>query len=268
MKNINIKRYKTWIIIFGLFNAVLLLWSAEVFPILKNPDDIKKEVIIISPEYKFIKITPPKDKQFPNDKSDIWDAYNDDNKKSKINIKESKENKTVVGNGNNSKNKLKLSENNFNEIQESKAIKGKENKEDKLIASKKDINNELKKTETKLSKKKDRDKIVVKEKTIVLDDKDIINKKTHIKSKTKTNSFYVQTASLSKKELVAKEWDRIQKKYKLDAKNLIFITEKTKLQNNQVFYRLLVGKFKSNDEAKIFCKKIKFKNSCIIKIIE
>ncbi|MDA9558920.1 SPOR domain-containing protein, partial [Alphaproteobacteria bacterium] len=62
--------------------------------------------------------------------------------------------------------------------------------------------------------------------------------------------------------------DRIQKKYKLDVENLIFITEKAKLKNNQIFYRLLVGRFKSNDDAKSFCKKLNFNKSCIIKIIE
>ena len=115
--------------------------------------------------------------------------------------------------------------------------------------SKSTINNKLEKNETKLNKKKDK-------------------VKNSINNKVKTESFYVQTASLSKKDLVAIEWNRIQKKYNLDEKNLIFITQKAKLKNNKIFYRLLVGKFKSNDDAKSFCKKIKFNKSCIIKIIE
>ena len=262
MKSINIKRYKTWIIIFGMCNTILLLWSTGFLPVFKKSDDIEDEVITISPEHKFIKIVPPKDKQFPNDKSDIWDVYNDNNKKSKKNIEENKEDKTIAELKNKSKNKLKLSENNIKETQESKIIKGKENKNNDLITSNKNIKNKLEKIEPKLSKKINRDKFVG------LDEKNIINNKTDIKNKTNTKSFYVQTASLSKKELVAKEWKRIQKKYKLDAKNLIFITEKTKLKNNEIFFRLLVGRFKSNDEAKTFCEKIKFNKSCIIKIIE
>ena len=90
----------------------------------------------------------------------------------------------------------------------------------------------------------------------------------NIKNKVKIKSFYVQTASLAKKELVATEWSRIQKKYNLNVKNLIFITEKTKLKNNQIFYRLSVGKFESNADAKSFCKKLNFNKSCIIKIIK
>jgi len=243
----NIKYYKIWIIIFGLFNIVLLLWAIELLPIIKQFESKESKIITITPDHKFIKIAPPKDKQFPNAKSDIWEVYNIDNKKLKNNTeKDDKKNITLE---NDSVSKLKANENNFNELKESPTNKGKNSKNDNLPYSKNTINNKLKKNETKLNKKKDK-------------------VKNSVNNKVKTESFYVQTASLSKKDLVAIEWNRIQKKYNLDERNLIFITQKAKLKNNKIFYRLLVGKFKSNDDAKSFCKKIKFNKSCIIKIIE
>jgi hypothetical protein len=242
VKNINIRNYKTWIIIFGFSNILLLLWSIELLPITKKFIYKENEIITITPKYKFIKIAPPKDKQFPNDKSDIWDVYNEDDKKLKNNTeKVDKVNKVLE---NNNVNKLKSSDTTFKGSQEFKTNKGKNSKNDNLSYSNKITKNKLEKIEDKS------------------------NNKANIKKIVKTKSFYVQTASLSKKEQVAIEWDRIQKKYKLDVENLIFITEKTKLKNNQIFYRLLVGRFKSNDDAKSFCKKLNFNKSCIIKIIE
>lgn len=266
MKNINIKHYKIWIIVFGLFNIVLLLWSIELLPFIKKFESKENEIITIAPDHKFIKIAPPKDKQFPNDKSDIWDAYNEDNKKLKKNIE--KDDRTNKALENNSINKLKSSKNNFKELKEPEINIAKNSKGDNLSNSKNTINNKLKKIEDKLNKKKDKAKDDVNNKSVGLEKTHKSNNKADIKNKANTQVFYVQTASLSKKELVATEWSRIQKKYNLNVKNLIFITEKTKLKNNKIFYRLLVGKFKSNDDAKVFCKKINFDKSCIIKIIE
>ena len=241
MKNINIKQYRIWILIFGLFNIVLFLWSIGLFPIIKKFDSKENEIITITPEHKFTKIPPPKDKQFPNDKSDIWDVYNEDNKELKRNAEKDDKVKTELENS--SINKLKSNKNNFNELQESEINIAKNDKNDN---EKNSANN---KSATLEKVKKSNDKV-------------------DFKNKVKTKIFYVQTASLSKKDLVATEWSRIQKKYNLNVKNLIFITEKTKLKNNQIFYRLLVGKFKSNADAKSFCKKLNFNKSCIIKIIE
>ena len=266
MKNINIKHYKISIIIFGLFNIVLFLWSIDLLPIIEKFASKENEIIIITPEHKFIKIAPPKDKQFPNDKSDIWEVYNKDNNKLKKNTK--KDDKINTALENNSINKLKSNKNNLKELQEPEINTAKNSKNNNLPYSKKTINNKLEKIEDKLNKKDDKAKNDVNNKSIVLKKVNKSNNKVDRKNKVETKSFYVQTASLSKKDLVATEWSRIQKKYNLNVKNLIFITEKTKLKNNQTFYRLLVGKFKSNDDAKSFCKKLNFNKSCIIKIIE
>ncbi|MDA9559124.1 hypothetical protein N9R86_04035, partial [Alphaproteobacteria bacterium] len=118
MKNINIRNYKIWIIIFGFSNIFLFLWSIELLPITKKFISKENEIITITPKHKFIKIAPPKDKQFPNDKSDIWDVYNEDNKKLKKNTeKVDKVNKVLE---NNNANKLKSSDTTFKESQESK----------------------------------------------------------------------------------------------------------------------------------------------------
>ena len=265
MKNINIKHYKIWIITFGLFNIVLFLWAIDFLPIIEKFESKENEIITITPEHKFIKIAPPKDKQFPNDKSDIWDVYNEDNNKLKKNKEDDDKVNTALEN--NSINNLKPKKNNSKELEKSKINTDKKIKNDNLPYPKKIINNKLEKIEDKLNKK-NKAKNGSNKKSILLEKVNKGNNKVDIKNKVKIKSFYVQTASLSKKDLVATEWSRIQKKYNLNVKNLIFITEKTKLKNNQIFYRLLVGKFKSNADAKSFCKKLNFNKSCIIKIIE
>ena len=76
--------------------------------------------------------------------------------------------------------------------------------------------------------------------------------------------FYVQVASLSKKDLVEKEWNRFKKKHFKYITDLIYISQKAELKDNRVFFRLLVGKFKSKKEANIFCDKLSI-SKCIIK---
>ena len=76
--------------------------------------------------------------------------------------------------------------------------------------------------------------------------------------------FYVQVASLSKKSLVEKEWNRFKKKNFKYMANLTYISQKAELKDNRVFFRLLVGKFKSKKEANIFCENLSI-SKCIIK---
>ena len=76
--------------------------------------------------------------------------------------------------------------------------------------------------------------------------------------------FYVQVASLSKEYLVEKEWNRFKKNYSKYMTNLIYISQKAELKDNRVFYRLLVGKFKSKKEANNFCDQLSI-SKCIIK---
>ena len=46
--------------------------------------------------------------------------------------------------------------------------------------------------------------------------------------------------------------------------NLIYISQKAELKDNRVFFRLLVGKFKSKKEANNFCDKLSI-SKCIVK---
>ena len=72
-------------------------------------------------------------------------------------------------------------------------------------------------------------------------------------------------ASLSKKELVDKEWERLKRKYSENLINLNYIVEKIKLQNNKTFFRLLVGEFNDKSFAEKFCLNLNLKTNCIIK---
>ena len=71
-------------------------------------------------------------------------------------------------------------------------------------------------------------------------------------------------ASLSKKDLVEKEWNRFKNKHSKYMTDLIYISQKAKLKDNRVFFRLLVGKFISKKEANSFCNKLNI-NKCILK---
>ena len=71
-------------------------------------------------------------------------------------------------------------------------------------------------------------------------------------------------ASLSKKDLVEKEWNRFKKKNYKYMTNLTNISLKAELKDNRVFFRLLVGKFKNKKEANIFCENLSI-SKCIIK---
>ena len=46
--------------------------------------------------------------------------------------------------------------------------------------------------------------------------------------------------------------------------NLTYISQKAELKDNRVFFRLLVGKFKSKREANIFCDNLSI-SKCIIR---
>ncbi len=94
-----------------------------------------------------------------------------------------------------------------------------------------------------------------------------INKEEDKNNNIQKLFFYVQIASLSKKDLVQKEWQRLKSKHSNNMKNLIYISQKANLKDNRIFYRLLVGKFKNKNMAREFCEKLNMKENCIIKKI-
>ena len=93
------------------------------------------------------------------------------------------------------------------------------------------------------------------------------NQSSDEKKDIKYKSYYIQMASLSKQELVVKEWERLKKKYSEEFKGLTYITQKAILNKENTFFRLMVGKFNTKEEASDFCSKMKMQDICIIKEI-
>ena len=69
------KSYKIWIMLFITINLILL-WSLGYLNFLEKKLINKDDIIIIKPDNAF-KILPPKDESFPNEKSKLWQAFED-----------------------------------------------------------------------------------------------------------------------------------------------------------------------------------------------
>ena len=248
------KSYKIWIILFTIVNLFLLAWSLGYFKFLEEKFAIQDNVIVIEPDNQFKKYLVPKDQSFPNDKSKVWQAFEDKQNQEEILQNNQKAESNI--------------ENKSNKIENNKEIENAQlKKENKLIDDEKV---EIKNLETnQMSKEKNESE----EKKLKTDDKtndnQIINKSknNYNLEDNKTNKeviFYVQVASLSKKALVEKEWKRFKKKNSKYMTNLTYISQKAELKDNRVFFRLLVGKFNTKKEANIFCDNLSI-NKCIIK---
>ena len=244
------KSFKLWIILFVIINLLLLIWSLGYFKFLEEKIVTQDNIIVIEPDNQFKKSLPPKDESFPNEKSKVWGAFEDRKNSLQIMQRNTEE------------------ENKNNKRESDKKIEGViENKENKSINDEqfdlKSSKNDLILEETNSSEKKN------------LKD-DLIKNNNHIQDKSKNNEnlkeknadealvFYVQVASLSKKDLVEKEWNRLKKKHSKYMTDLIYIFQKAELEDNRVFFRLLVGKFISKKEANDFCDKLSI-SKCIVK---
>ena len=71
------KSYKIWIILFIIVNLLLLVWSLGYFKFLEEKFAIQDNIIVIEPDNQFKKSLAPKDKSFPNEKSKVWQAFED-----------------------------------------------------------------------------------------------------------------------------------------------------------------------------------------------
>ena len=243
--------YKIWIILFVIINLLLLIWSFGNFKFFEDKLAKKDDIIVIEPENQFKKSLPPKDESFPNEKSKVWGAFEDKKSPEQILQRNTKQ-----------ENKNNKIENN-NELDSARV-----NKENKSIDDEKSDVNSSKKNQM-LEKKNELEEKKLQD--------DLINNHKQSQNKSKNNEnlkekdadkpvfFYVQVASLSKKDLVEKEWNRFKKKHSKYMIDLIYISQKAKLKDNRVFYRLLVGKFISKKEANIFCDKLSM-SKCIVKI--
>ena len=244
------KSYKIWIILFVLVNLLLLIWSLGYFKFFEDKYAKKDDIIVIEPDNQFKKSLPPKDESFPNEKSKVWGAFEDKKISEKILQRNTEE------------------DNKSNKVENNKELdSAKENKENKSIDDEQFDTNSSKKNQM-LEKKNDLEEKKFKD--------DLINNNEQSQNKSKNNEnlkekdaykaavFYVQVASLSKKDLVEKEWNRFKKKHSRYMTDLIYISQKATLEDNRVFFRLLIGKFISKKEANNFCDKLNI-NKCIVK---
>ena len=71
------KSYKVWIILFIIINILLLVWSLGYFKFLEEKFAVQDNIIVIEPENQFKKSLAPKDQSFPNEKSKVWQAFED-----------------------------------------------------------------------------------------------------------------------------------------------------------------------------------------------
>lgn len=252
----SIKRNKIWIVFFIIVNALLLLWALGYHTYFLNNFLKKEDILIISPELPFNKSLPPKDKSFPNENSKLWDGFEDN--KSIVDKKLFEENETIKSN----KKEYIIKE--VDKIDETSTISN--------------TNNILKKesssSNVNVTSKTD-EKIINNEKKENIDNsktelnRSLNTKNTDIKKNNSIKNiyYYVQIASVSQKDLVEKEWNRLKKKYSVNFDNLSYVVEEVKLKNNQTFFRILAKEFSEKKLAENFCYKIDLKNQCLIKKI-
>ena len=250
------KSYKIWIIIFVMINSVLLAWSLDYLKFLEEKFLTQDDIITIEPENKFKKTLPPKDESFPNERSKIWGAF-ENQQNQEINDQDTTEAENTIESKNNKiENNLELEiipENNNNKSADDKQIDIKPSETNQMSVEKNNVEEENLKNDLIIEKGEVQKKL---RKNENIDEYKIDQAKV----------FYVQVASLSEEYLVEKEWNRLKKKHSEYIKNLVYISQKAELKGNRTFFRLLVGKFNNKNEANKFCNQLTIRQ-CIIKRI-
>ena len=248
------KSYKLWIILFIIVNILLLVWSLGYFKFLEEKFTRQGDIIVIEPDNQFKKSLAPKDNSFPNEKSKVWQAFEDKKNQGEILQNDKEEEKKFENKSNKIENNIETENAQVNEenklvgnIQvEIKPLEKNEILEKKNSSEEKKLNSNLKANNDQIRNK-------------------LKNNLSLEESNTnKVSIFYVQVASLSKKDLVEKEWKRFKNINSKFVSNLNYIYQKAELKDNRVFFRLLVGKFKNKKEANIFCENLRI-SKCIIR---
>ena len=248
------KSYKFWIIFFIIVNLLLLVWSLGYFKFIEEKFAIQDNIIVIEPDNQFKKSLAPKDNSFPNEKSKVWQAFEDKQNQGEI-LQDNQEEE-------------KKFENKSNKIENNTQTENAQvNEENEFIG---DVQVEIKPSEkNQILKKKNSSEEKKLNSNLKTNNDQITNELQNNFNLEENNTdklsiFYVQVASLSKKDLVEKEWTRFKKKNSQFMSNLNYIYQKAELKNKRVFFRLLVGKFKSKKEANIFCDNLNI-SKCIIR---
>ena len=240
------KSYKIWIIIFIMINSVLLAWSLDYLKFLEEKFLTQDDIITIEPENKFIKTLPPKDESFPNERSKIWGAF-ENQQNQEINDQDITEAENTIESKNN-----KVENNN------------KKSENDKQMDIKPSETNQMSMEKNNLEEENLKNDLIIEEDQV--QKKLRKNKNLEEYKIIQAKFFYVQVASLSEEYLVEKEWNRLKKKHSEYIKNLVYISQKAELKDNRTFFRLLVGKFNNKNEANKFCNQLTIRQ-CIIKRI-
>ncbi len=240
------------------------MWAIDLFDLLlnKNLNTNLENLPVIEAEYDELKKPPPDQELFPNAESPVWksmeeDTYNDSIKEKKMVNNENLQDKLVIIEKNKDNDPVENFDSNvLLENQSTKKNNEQNIKEPKLVdpksTKKQNVNEQI--------SEKDINNIKIeKEKKINVED---ANREPTIKN---SKNFYIQLASLSEEKLVEKEWKRLKNKYKPELDNFTYITEKAEINNNKIFFRLLVGDFIDEQNARNFCFKIKIKPTCIVK---
>ena len=132
------------------------------------------------------------------------------------------------------------------------------------VANKDDKNKFNDNNEIKVEKVNSKEKIEQKENKN--NPKNEIEKKED-KKKLKTKFYYIQLASVSNEKLVPIEWKRLSGIYPEISKK-IYEYKKIYLKNGNIYYRILLGKFKTKKESEEYCLNILKKSKCIIRSYE
>ncbi len=228
---------------------------------------------MIEPENNTIKVKPEEVELFPHSDSNLWDAFknksdiaNGNNEiissNKNINSDTTEKNNLNLNNTDNKSKSLELNDkNNPKNKNEIKADEAKSKVDDEIMDDKNNLKNE---NEVKLEEEKSKVKIEQK------DNKNNPKKeyeKKQDKKKLKTKFYYIQLASVANEELVPIEWKRLLRIYPEISKK-IYEYKKINLKNGEIYFRILLGKFKTKKESEEYCLSTLKKSKCIIRSYE
>ncbi len=239
---------------------------------------------MIEPENNVIKVKPEEVELFPHSDSKLWDAFkkksdienndnaivsknknsNSDNTEKKYLTLNDTENKRSESDGLDDKNIQPSKIENKNNLKNKKDFKLAE-KEPKIKIANKDDKNKLN-NENEIKVEKVKSKLNIEQKENINNPKNEIEKKKD-KKELKTKFYYIQLASVSNEKLVPIEWKRLSGIYPEISKKT-YEYKKINLKSGNIYYRILLGKFKTKKESEEYCLNILKKSKCIIKSYE
>lgn len=234
------------LILFSFLNLLVFLWAIELKNlILAESSGVSslEELPVIKPKSNKIKEIPPEEDTILNDKSQLWQAFKEDDELDQIIEKPAKREY-------NDAKKINNSDKRMSEV-------------DKVLPSEDKENVETTVRDKKASKNKNINKIITKSSTNMSDKN---NDETVVSNKDPL--YAIQVASLENENLAKKEWERLSKIYSANLNNYSYYIKKVTLKNNRIYYRLMITKFNSRDLAIKFCKDILNFKKCFIKKLD